>query len=107
MVNEHDGDTPVWIEGSTYVAPVILGASAGLLIGNLMKQGTRRGTGFGLGILGFVALAPFAVGGIRGLITGPRSKFGVRKKIQKIRDIGIGSPYDTEVDQHLEEQRVI
>lgn len=107
MVNEHDGDTPVWIEGSTYVAPVILGASAGLLIGNLMQGGARKGAGFGLGVLGLVALMPFAVGGVKGLITGPRSKFGVRRKIQRIRDIGIGSPHHDEVDLQLEEHGVV
>ena len=51
------------------------------------------------------ALLPFVVGGVRGLVTGPRSKVGVRRKIQRIRDAGIGSPdYDDEVDQEMRAQ---
>lgn len=107
MVNEHDGDTPVWVEGSALAAPVILGASAGLLMGDLMHKSARRGMGLGLGVLGVVALLPFAVDGITGLITGPRSKFGVRRKIQKIRDIGIGTPVHDGVDEELREAGVI
>ena len=107
MVNEHDGDTPVWVEGSALAAPVILGAAAGLLVGDLMHKSARRGMGLSLGILGVAALLPFAVDGITGLITGPRSKFGVRRKIQKIRDIGIGTPAHDEVDEELREQGVI
>ena len=54
-----------------------------------------------------MALEPFAVDGVADLITGHRSKFGVRRKIQKIRDIGIGSPFHDEVDEELRERGVI
>lgn len=76
-------------------------------MGNLLPAGTRRGFGIGLGVIGLAALLPFAVDGVAGLITGPRSKFGVRRKIQKIRDIGIGSPFHDEVDEELRERGVI
>jgi hypothetical protein len=107
MADAHVDTTPVWVESSALVAPVILGAAAGLLVGDLMHAGARRGFGIGLGILGFAALLPFAVDGVADLITGPRSKFGVRRKIQKIRDIGIGSPFHDEVDEELRERGVI
>lgn len=110
MVNEHVDTTPVWVEGSALSAPVILGAAAGLLVGDMMSEKARRGVGLGLGILGVVAVLPFAVDGIAALVTGPRSKFGVNRKIQKIRDIGIGSPqFDEvdEIDEQLREQGVI
>jgi hypothetical protein len=107
MSNTHTDTTPVWVEGSALAAPVILGAAAGLLVGNLMHSSARRGLGLGLGILGVVALLPFAVDGVADLITGPRSKFGVRRKIQKIRDIGLGAPYHDEVDEELRERGVI
>ena len=107
MADEHVDTTPVWVEGSALAAPAILGAAAGLLIGDLMNGRSRRGLGIGLGILGVVALLPFAVDGVTALITGPRSKFGVRRKIQKIRDFGIGSPVEDEVDDELREQGVI
>ncbi len=107
MSDEHVDTTPVWVEGSALAAPVILGAAAGLLLGDLMHNSARRGLGLGLGVLGIAALLPFVVDGVADLVTGPRSKFGVRRKIQRIRDIGIGSPSDNEVDDELREQGVI
>ncbi|MFD2256992.1 hypothetical protein ACFSSA_09910 [Luteolibacter algae] len=107
MADEHVETTPVWVEGSALAAPVILGASAGLLVGDLMHGNARRGVGISLGILGVAALLPFAIDGVTSLITGPRSKFGVRRKIQKIRDIGIGTPSHDEVENELREQGVI
>jgi len=107
MADAHTDTTPVWVETSALAAPMILGAAAGLLVGNLMHSGARRGFGLGLGILGVAALLPIEVDGVAALITGPRSKFGVRRKIQKIRDIGIGSPFHDEVDDELRERGVI
>ena len=107
MADEHVDTTPVWVEGSALAAPVILGAATGLLVGDMMHGNARRGIGISLGILGVVALLPFAVDGVADLITGPRSKFGVKRKIQKIRDIGIGSPSHDEVGTELREQGVI
>ena len=107
MSDMHTDTTPAWVESSALAAPVILGAAAGLLVGNIMQSGARRGFGLGLGVLGVAALLPFAVDGIAALITGPRSKFGVRRKIQKIRDSGIGSPFHDEVDEELREHGVI
>ena len=102
MADEYsDNTTPAWIETSALTAPALLGAAAGLLLGDLMHRGARRGVGIGLGALGIAALLPFVVGGVTGLVAGPRSKFGVRRNIQRIRDAGIvGSHYD-EVDEEL------
>jgi len=107
MSDTHTDTTPGWVESSALAAPVIRGAAAGFLVGNLMRPGARRGFGVGLGILGFAALLPVAVDGVADLITGPRSKFGVKRKIQKIRDIGLGSPFHDEVDEELRERGVI
>ena len=107
MSDQHVDTTPVWVEGSALAAPAILGAAAGMLIGDLMHGNARRGLGIGLGILGVAALLPYAVDSVTGLVIGSRSKFGVRRKIQKIRDIGIGSPHEDAVDEELREQGVI
>jgi len=107
MSDEHVDTTPVWVEGSALAAPVILGAATGLLVGDMMNGTARRGLGVSLGILGIVALLPFAVDGVAALITGPRSKFGVNRKIQKIRDIGVVYTGDDEVDDELRERGVI
>jgi len=107
MSDEHVDTTPVWVEGSALAAPVILGAATGLLVGDMMNGTARRGLGVSLGILGIVALLPFAVDEVAALITGPRSKFGVNRKIQKIRDIGVVYTGDDEVDDELRERGVI
>jgi hypothetical protein len=107
MSEEIGESTAQWVETSALSAPALLGAAAGLLLGDLMHPNARRAVGVGLGALGVAALMPLVVGGVRGLVTGPRSKFGVRRSIQRIRDAGIGSPGEDAVDQELREQGVI
>lgn len=108
MSHEHTASTPEWIEISALTAPALLGASAGLLLGNLMHRSARRGMGYGLGALGVALLLPFVVGGVASLVAGPKSKLGVRRRIQCIRDAGIGVPDDDEeLAQELREQGLI
>jgi hypothetical protein len=108
MADEYSETTnPAWIETSALTAPALLGAAAGLLLGDLMHRGARRGVGIGLGALGIAALLPFVVGGVAGLVTGPRSKVGVRRNIQRIRDAGMVSRDYDEVDQQLREQGLL
>jgi dUTPase len=57
--------------------------------------------------LGIAALLPFIVGGVTDLVTGPRSKLGVRRKIQRIRDAGIVAADYDEVEKSLREQGLI
>lgn len=107
MTDEHSESTPAWVENSALTAPALLGAAAGLLLGDLMHRSARRGIGIGIGALGVAALMPFVFGGVKGLVTGPRSRVGVRRKIQRIRDAGIGVPDEDEVDTALREQGLI
>ena len=107
MSDEHTDTTPAWIETSALTAPALLGAAAGLLLGDLMHPSARRAVGLGIGALGVAALLPFVVDGVTSLVTGPKSKVGVRRKIQRIRDAGIGTPDYDEVDAELREQGLI
>lgn len=107
MAEENGDTTPAWIENSALTAPALLGAAAGLLLGDLMHRSARRGVGIGLGALGITALLPFVVGGVTDLVTGPRSKFGVRRKIQRIRDAGIVDPGYDDVETELREQGLL
>ena len=107
MSDEHSQTTPAWIENTALSAPSLLGAAAGLLLGDLMHRGARRGVGIGLGVVGVAMVLPFVFGGVQGLVTGPRSKVGVRRKIQRIRDAGIGAPAYDSVDEELREQGLI
>ncbi len=107
MADEYSETTPAWVETSALTAPALIGAAAGLLLGDLMHRGARRGLGIGLGALGVAALLPFVVGGVTGLVTGPKSKLGVRRKIQRIRDAGfVDSTYE-DVEDELREQGLL
>lgn len=107
MADEFSDTTPAWIETSALTAPALLGAAAGFLLGDLMQGRARRGVGIGMGALGIAALLPFVVGGVTGLVTGPRSKLGVRRNIQRIRDSGIVAADYDEVDRELREQGLL
>ncbi len=107
MADDYSETSPAWIETSALTAPALLGAAAGLLLGDLMHRSARRGVGIGLGVLGIAALLPFAVDGVAWLVTGPRSKFGVRRKIQRIRDAGIVAPKYDDVEEELREQGLL
>ena len=107
MPTEHSGSKPAWIETSALAAPTLLGAAAGFLIGDLMHRNARRGFGIGIGALGVAALLPFVVDGLNNLVTGPKSKVGVKRRIQGIRDAGIGAPDHDEVDAELREQGLL
>jgi len=113
MSDEHDDSVPAWMETTAMAAPVLLGTAAGILLGESMHKRARRGVALGLGTLGVAALLPFVVGGVSFLIVGPRSKMGVKRRIQKIRDAGDGTSaageamIGDEVDAQLREQGVI
>ncbi|MEX1048497.1 MAG: hypothetical protein WED15_03150 [Akkermansiaceae bacterium] len=107
MDDTHTEITPAWMENSALTAPALIGAAAGLLLGDLMHPGARRVAGITLGSLGIAALLPFVVGGVTFLVTGPRSKVGVRRKIQRIRDAGIVAPAYDEVEEELREQGLL
>lgn len=105
MSDEHAPTTPAWIETTAQSAPAVLGAAAGLLLGDLMHRSARRGIGVGLGVLGVAMVLPLVYGGVRGLVVGPRSKFGVRRRIQTIRDAGMGD--SDGVEEELREQGLV
>jgi hypothetical protein len=107
MEDDHPDLTPQWIEVSALAAPALLGTAAGLMLSDLMHRNARRGVGLGLGALGILAILPFVVDGVAGLVTGPRSRYGVRRKIQLIRDGGNGLPDHDGVADELREQGLI
>jgi len=59
MFEDTAGASREWQETSALAAPALLGAAAGLLLGDLMHRGARRGLALGLGALG-VAREPVA-----------------------------------------------
>ncbi|MCH7227786.1 hypothetical protein [Haloferula sp. A504] len=91
-----------WTEASALASPALLGAAAGLILGEVMHDNARRGVAIGLAALGVAALMPLAVSGIVDLINGPHSRRGVQRRIRGIRDAGDGF-----VETQLEDAGVI
>ena len=84
---DDDGERD-WTESTALAAPALLGAAAGLILGDLMHTRARRGVALGVAALGIATLLPLAVGGIVNLINGPQSKIGARRRLRRIRDTG-------------------
>ncbi len=78
-----------WVEGVTIAAPGLLGAAAGLLLGELMHRSARRGVALGLIGLGVAALMPAAVGGVMRKVNGPETERGSRRRLRGIRNAGL------------------
>lgn len=90
-----------WTDATAQAAPALLGAAAGLLLGDLMNGAARRGIAIGLAALGVAALMPLAVSGVAARVAGPMSKRGVKRRLGAIRDAGDG------VDEALIEAGVL
>lgn len=79
-----------WVAASAMAAPALLGAAAGLILGEAMHPRARRGMAIGLAAVGLAAAAPLAVSGILDWLNGPQSRRGVARRISRIRDAGDG-----------------
>ncbi|MBT8036578.1 MAG: hypothetical protein KJO21_03440 [Verrucomicrobiae bacterium] len=92
-----------WVETSASFAPAVLGAAAGVLLGDLMNRDSRRPVALGLAALGFCALAPTAVGTVVDLVNGPRSRRGSRRTLRHIRDAGVAPDEFADLEGELGE----
>lgn len=96
-----------WVDGATMAAPGLLGAAAGLLLGELMHTSARRGVALGLIGLGVAALLPVTVGGVIRRVNGPGTKRGSLRRLRGIRDAGLASAgFDFEDDPFADEELV-
>jgi hypothetical protein len=76
----------------------LLGAAAGLILGDLMSPQARRGAALGVAVLGVATLLPLTIGFAIHLVNGPESKFGANRRLRKIRDAGGGAGFSDEDD---------
>lgn len=95
-MNPDDDGERDWTEATALAAPALLGAAAGLILGDLMHPNARRGVALAVAALGVATLLPLTVGGIVNLVNGPESKFGARRRLRKIRDAAAGHGYVAE-----------
>lgn len=103
-MNPDDDGERDWTEATALAAPALLGAAAGLILGDMMHANARRGVALAVAALGVATLLPLTVGGLVNLVNGPESKFGARRRLRKIRDAGVGHGY---VEEQLGEAGVI
>ncbi|MBK1828264.1 hypothetical protein [Haloferula rosea] len=98
----NDDHDKAWEETTALASPALLGAAAGLILGEVMHANARRGIAIGLAALGVAALMPLAVSGIVNKVNGPKTRRGVQRRLRGIRDAGDGV-----VEDALEETGVI
>ena len=94
-----------WTDTTAMATPALLGAAAGLLLGEVMHRSARRVAAISLAALALAAIAPWAVGGIVNKVNGPQSSRGARRRLQGIRDAGVGNY--TDVEEELREQGLL
>jgi hypothetical protein len=99
MIEDDDRN---WTENTALAAPALLGAAVGLILGEAMNSGARRGIAIGLAALGVAALVPLTVGGIVNKVNSPRTRRGSRRRLEGIRSAGDGF-----VDSELAEAGVV
>ena len=91
-----------WTDNTAMVAPALMGTAAGLLLGEMMHRGARRGLAFGLLVLGIAALAPFTVGEIKQRINAPGTKRGAMRRRRSIREAGAAGMDDVDAEWRVQ-----
>ena len=94
-----------WIETSASFAPAMLGAAAGVFLGDLMNRDSRRPVALALAAVGLAALAPTVVETIADKVNGPNSRRGSRRTLRNIRDAGYSedefADLEDEIGEHM------
>lgn len=89
--DRRDADGFDWIDGATLAAPGLLGVAVGLLLGEAMHSGARRGVALALLGLGVAALMPLTVDGVIRKVNSPDTERGSRRRLRGIRDAGLAT----------------
>lgn len=93
--------TQYLVKTSSEAAPALLGAAAGIFLGDLMHSGARRPVAFALACLGVAALTPSVVEVVRDKVAGPNTRRGSQRTLRSIRE---GSGASSAEDFYEEEQ---
>ena len=85
----------------------MLGAAAGVFLGDLMHRETRRPVALTLAALGVAALAPALVESVVDKVNGPNSRRGSKRTLRNIRDAGIAQDEFAELEDEIGEQMFV
>lgn len=80
--------TKKWTDKSSAAAPALLGAAAGIVLGDMMHRGARRPVAASLFCLGLAALAPCVASVVKQKVAGPKTRRGSQRTLESIRDAG-------------------
>lgn len=104
---QDQSDNKNWIETSASFAPAMLGAAAGVFLGDLMARDTRRPVALTLAALGVAALAPSMVETVADKINGPATRRGSRRTLRNIRDAGVTADEFADLEDEMGEQMFV
>ena len=94
-----------WVDKSSAAAPALLGAAAGMFLGDLMHRSARRPVALSLACLGLAAVAPVVAGAVKQKVAGPTTKRGSRKTLESIRNSGMpdgdNDAFEDELGEHM------
>ncbi len=96
-----------WIETSASVAPALVGAAAGVFLGDFMHRDARRPVALALAGIALCALTPVVVETVVDLVNGPRSRRGSRRTLRNIRDAGIAPDEFADLEDEIGDQMFI
>ena len=96
-----------WIETSASIAPALVGAAAGVFLGDLMHRDARRPVALALAGIGLCAIAPVVVETVVDLVNGPRSRRGSRRTLRNIRDAGISPDEFADLEDEMGDQMFV
>lgn len=96
-----------WIETSASFAPAMLGAAAGVFLGDLMHRDSRRPVALALAALGAAAMAPTLVELIADKVNGPQSNRGTLRTLRNIRDAGFAPDEFADLEDEIGEQMFV
>lgn len=96
----HCDTSKKWSDKSCSAAPALIGAAAGIFLGDMMHRGARRPVAASLFCLGLAAVAPAVADVVKRKVAGPNTRRGNLRTLETIRDGGLPA---AEVDIYSEE----
>ena len=85
----------------------MLGAAAGVFLGDLMHRDSRRPVAFALAALGAAAMAPTLVELVVEKVNGPNSNRGTLRTLRNIRDAGAAPDEFADLEDEIGEQMFV
>lgn len=90
-----------WVETAAISAPALIGAAAGVVLGDVMHSRMRKPVAISLAAIGLAALAPLVGTVVVDKVKGPTTRRGSQRTLRSIRD---GGGYDLDEIELADEE---